>query len=186
MKKILIIVDIQNGFCRYEQTKKIADKIASLSNNNLFDKIIATRFFNREGSQYTKFLNWHRLMTTPDTDIVEGIKSDVIVDKWIYTCVDEGFIKLLKDLNDGQQPTHVFVCGADTDCCVLKIATDLFERGIMPIVLTDYCDSNGGEESHKAGILVMKRLIGKKSLYQGEIINKDVLENILEELKYTV
>lgn len=184
MKKILIIVDVQNGFCRYEQTKKIANRIATLSNSDLFDKIIATRFHNKEGSQYTKFLNWHGLISSPDIDIVEGVKSDIVIDKWIYTCVNNEFISLLKDLNDGIEPTHVFICGVDTDCCVLKISTDLFERGIMPVVLIDYCDSNGGLESHEAGILVMKRLIGKKSLYEGNINDKKTLDNILQKLKY--
>ena len=54
----------------------------------------------------------------------------------------------------------------------------------MPVVLIDYCDSNGGLESHEAGILVMKRLIGKKSLYEGNINDKKTLDNILQKLKY--
>lgn len=184
MKSILIVVDMQNGFNRFEQTHILAKKVAELTQSNIFDEIIATRFFNKEGSQYTKFINWHRLMSSPDTDLVEGIKADVVVDKWIYTCINDDFMVLLKKQNDGEIPKHIFLCGADTDCCVMKIATDLFEQGIMPIVLTSYCDSNGGPKSHDAGVLVMERLLGKKSLVTDVITSKNDIAKIIAERQY--
>lgn len=58
----------------------------------------------------------------------------------------------------------VFVVGTDTDCCVLTIATSLYENNIRPIVLTHYVDSNGGKEPNEAGLLCLKRLIGDKQL----------------------
>lgn len=79
---------------------------------------------------------------------------------------------------------HIFICGADTDCCVLKTATDLFEQSVMPIVLTEYCDSNGGPESHKSGIMVMDRLIGKKSIVADKITSKEDIEKIIAERQY--
>ena len=184
MKNILVIVDLQNGFIRYDQTKDIAKKIINLLNNKIFDVTIATRFINHNDSQYIKFLNWHRLLDSPDIDLVDALKVDKIIDKYIYTCVDDSFIDLLKELNEGIIPNHIFICGIDTDCCVLKIATDLFEKGIMPIVLTSYCASNGGEESHRAGIKVMSRLIGKKALIDNEITSIDNLNRIIKERKY--
>lgn len=184
MKNILIVVDIQNGFIRYEQTKKLAEKIIKLTNSNFFDYIIATRFRNKVGSQYTRFLSWYRLMNSPDIDLVDDLHVDYVVDKWIYTCVDDVFIELLKKINEGTTPKHIFICGADTDCCVLKTATDLFEHNIMPIVLTRFCDSNGGPLSHNAGLLVMKRLIGSISLVDTEISCKKDLDLILAERDY--
>lgn len=184
MKNILIVVDIQNGFNRYEQTHTLADKIIKLTNSGIFDKIIATRFRNKEGSQYTKFLNWHRLIESPDIELVNGIKADEVVDKWVYTCITDEFMSLLKKLNDGEMPTHVFICGADTDCCVLKTATDVFEQGLMPIVLTEYCDSNAGPKSHEAGLLVMERLIGNKCIVADKISNRKDLNRIIAERQY--
>lgn len=184
MKKILIVVDLQNGFARYDQTKDLAKKIVELTKSGVFDKVIATRFLNKEGSQYTRFLNWHRLMESPEIDLVDGLFPDVIVNKWIYTCVNEEFMTILNHFNDGELPTHVFICGADTDCCVLKTATDLFEHGIMPIVLTEYCDSNGGPNSHAAGQLVMERLIGKKCLVNKPITSTVDLDEIIAERQY--
>ena len=164
MKNILIVVDMQNGFDRYEQTHILAKKVIELTNSGIFDKIIATRFLNKEGSQYTKFINWHRLMSSPDIDLVEGIKADAVVDKWVYTCVTKDFLELLKKC--------------------MKTATDLFEQSIMPIVLTEYCDSNGGPESHKAGIMVMDRLIGRKSIVPDKIKSKEDLVKIIADRQY--
>lgn len=163
-KKILIVVDMQNGFARYDQTRQMAKKIVELTNSERFDYIIATRFVNKEGSPYTEILGWHKLMNSPETDLVEGLNADMIVDKEIYTCVDTGFMEKLKNINDGTTPKSVYICGVDTECCVLKIATDLFEHAIKPVVLLNYCASNGGNKGHNAGIEAMKRLIGKQCL----------------------
>lgn len=184
MKNILIIIDMQNGFNRYEQTHILANKITQLTNKGLFDSIIATRFLNKEGSQYTRFLDWHRLQNKPDIDLIDGINADYIVDKNIYTCVNNNFLSLLRKLNDGKRPKYIFICGADTDCCVLKTATDLFEKNIMPIVLTNYCDSNGGPLSHEAGLRVMGRLVGRKSLVEDSINSKEDLDEIISSRTY--
>ena len=139
---------------------------------------------NKEGSQYTKFLDWHRLQNEPDIDLINGIKADVVVDKRIYTCVTTKFLSLLRELNGGKRPKHIFICGADTDCCVLKTATDLFEKNIMPIVLTNYCDSNGGPLSHEAGLRVMNRLVGRKRLVEDMVNSKEDLETIIRDRNY--
>ena len=106
------------------------------------------------------------------------------MDKWINTCINDEFMSLLKNLNVGTLPTHIFIFGADTDCCVLKTATDIFEQGLMPIVLAEYCDSNAGPKSHEAGLLVMGRLIGKKCIVSDKINNKKDLNRIIAERQY--
>lgn len=183
MKNILIVVDVQKGFCRYEQTHKVAEKIASLTQSGLFDNVIATKFYNREGSLYTRLLNWHRLQNRPDTDLFKGVKADKIIKKYVYSCVDNRFLKLLKTLNDGRCPPFVFIAGIDTDCCVLKIAADLFEADVVPLVLTSYCHSNGGDESRAAGESVMRRLIGSRCLIGEEIEKKETLDDLIADIR---
>lgn len=183
MKKILIVVDIQNGFVRYEQTKNVAKKIIDLVNKNIFDEVIATRFINREGSQYTKFIGWHRLINEPDICLIDELKPNYVVDKNVYTCVNDNFLAFLKEINDGEIPKHIFIVGVDTDCCVLKTSIDLFEHFIMPIVLTNYCDSNGGPESHFAALKVMERTIGTKCIVSGDVDKYDI-EEIVKEREY--
>lgn len=178
MKNILIIVDMQKGFARYEQTKELTKRIIELLNKNIFDSIIATRFLNEENSIYEKLFNWKHLESEEERTIPEEIMEhvDFVVDKYIYNCVNTSFIQRLCQLNGGEYPNKVFVIGADTDCCVLTIATALYENNIRPIILTKYVDSNGGNESHKAGLLCMKRLIGEEQLSDVIPQNKEDLD----------
>lgn len=184
MKKILIVVDMQNGFTSYKQTKELKNKVIDLVNTKTFDYVIATKFINKEDSQFVKILNWNRLKNSPETDLIDGLNANYVFSKNIYTCCNKEFLDLLKTVNDNAIPTHVFICGADTECCVLKIATDLFENNIMPLVLVNYCDSNGGKEAHDAGLKVLLRMTGKDSLVNEKITSKKQLDKIIEDRKY--
>lgn len=175
MRNILIVVDVQKGFVQSENTIKTAEEIVKLTTSGIFDYVIATKFINLKESQFTTHLNWHQLFASPDTDLFPGIHTDKVVKKNIYTCVNKQFIRLLKTANKGKIPSKVYICGIDTDCCVLTIATDLFENNIIPLVLVDYCNSNGGETYHQAGLRAMERLIGFKSLIRRKITSKDIL-----------
>ena len=180
MKNIVIVVDMQNGFARYEQTKKLTERIIDLLDRNIFDSVVATRFLNDDNSIYEKLFDWHRLKTVEEQMINPQIlkHADCIFDKYVYNCVTPTFIQKLCQLNDGVYPEKVFVVGVDTDCCVMTIATSLFENNIRPVVLTHYCDSNGGPDSHKAGLLCMKRLIGQGQMVDIEIMTKDNIKGI--------
>lgn len=59
---------------------------------------------------------------------------------------------------------QIFLVGIDTDMCVLKIALDIFDLGIEPIVLTDCCASTSGLQAHLAGLAVLSRNIGAMRL----------------------
>lgn len=177
MNKILVVVDMQNGFARHEQTINLTEKIRKLLERELFDAVIATRFFNDDNSIYEKLFGWTRLKTKEEIELADGYEKyvDYIIDKSVYTCVNSSFIQKLCQLNEGIYPEEVFIVGADTDCCVLTIATGLFECNIRPIILTKYCDSNGGNASHNAGLLCMKRLIGENQLIDREIFLREDL-----------
>lgn len=178
MKNILLVVDMQNGFARYEQTIQLTEKIRKLLDLEVFDSVVATRFLNDTNSIYERLFGWKRLETEDERALASGYEDhiDFVFDKYVYNCINASFIQKLCQLNDGKYPEKIFVIGADTDCCVLTIATGLFENNIRPIVLTNYCDSNGGPESHRAGILCMKRLIGEKQLIDIELNKNTNLE----------
>lgn len=63
-----------------------------------------------------------------------------------------------------QHIERVFWAGIDTDMCVLKVAMDIFDIGIEPIVLTDCCASTAGLQAHLAGLAVLSRNIGANRL----------------------
>jgi hypothetical protein len=48
----------------------------------------------------------------------------------------------------------------DTDMCVLKIAMDLFDADVEPVVLVDCCASTAGLQAHLAGLSILSRNIG--------------------------
>ena len=180
MKNILLVVDMQNGFLKDGQITELTKKIKGLLELKIFDVVIGTRFLNSDHSMYEKMFGWSKLKTEDEIAIPKDLLKhmDYVEDKYIYNCVNSNFIQRLCQLNDGEMPQKVFVTGVDTECCVLTIATSLFEYNIRPIVLTNYCDSNGGLESHKAGIKCMKRLIGEKQLVEKEIFTGEDLEEI--------
>lgn len=181
MKNILLIVDLQKGFTLSEQTAFLKEKIEELLKSEIFDVVIATRFLNGDNSIFEQLLSWKRFKTEAERELVENIKPyvDYVEDKYIYSCVNTNFIQRLCQMNDGRYPEQIFLAGVDTDSCVMATAIDLFENNIRPIVLTDYCASNGGEEVHKAAITCMRRLIGERQLKKGRITErKDLGERI--------
>lgn len=70
----------------------------------------------------------------------------------------------LTDYLRQQRIEQISIVGIDTDMCVLKIAMDLFDIGIEPIVFTDCCASTAGLQAHLAGLAVLSRNIGAMRL----------------------
>jgi len=127
-------------------------------------------------------MDWHKLCTEEEQALREEIIPfvDHTVLKNTYSSINEEMKRLLMEVNDGKMPEHVFVLGFDTECCVLATATDLFEMGIRPIVLTEYCGSHDGPRYHDAGIISMEHLIGPAFLFNGEIMSSDDVNAAVE------
>ncbi len=173
MKRVLIVVDMQNGFLRNECTKKLADKIEMLLAARLFDVVIGTRFLNYSQSMFEKVLDYTAMLTEEDITIPSRLLQymDCVEDKYIYNCVDAKFMTGLRRFNDGIMPEQVYFVGVDTECCVLASAVAMFENNVCPIVLIDYCASNAGKEAHDAGIVCLQNMIGKKQLINGDVVS---------------
>ena len=162
--KCLLVIDVQNGFVS-PKTEYVVPRILELIEQFKGELVVATKFLNYQESPYFRFMGWERLTSSPETDLIPEVenKASLVIEKAIYSACKDKFCNLLsaKDIDE------VYLVGIDTDCCVLKTATDLFERGIRPIVLEHYCASNGGEESHNAAIRVMERTIGRNQIIHG-------------------
>lgn len=159
--KCLIVVDVQNGFVS-SKTEMILPRLEQLMTDFSNELVIATQFINAEESGFTNIMHWERLKTAPETDVIPFVaeKAKEIVQKTTYSACNEMVLKLLRDNNI----TEVYLAGIDTDCCVLATAIELFDQNIRPIVLTQYCASNGGKKSHNAAITVLERTIGKAQI----------------------
>jgi len=125
---------------------------------------VFTRYFNYVGSPYERLIGWTAMAHAPDTELVPELAPHVgqspVVDKCIYSLFTQEGTQLV----DEHGWTDLYICGIDTDSCVLKTAVDAFERDLTPWIVEDACASHAGSESHNAGLLVARRFIGRSQI----------------------
>lgn len=162
--KCLFVIDVQNGFVS-DQTRMILPGLEQLMADFDGAFILATQFINTRGSGFTDIMGWDRLQAPPETDLIPFVRDRAayVVEKRTYSACTEEVMELLR----AHRITEVYLTGIDTDCCVLATAISLFEHNIRPVVLTRYCASNGGAESHRAALTVLERTIGAAQISDG-------------------
>lgn len=188
MKTFLLIVDLQKGFIVDGANDLVQARIDELINTDVFDHVISTIYYNYENSPIIRLMGWTKLLAEEDQMVlgVAATRSDYFVRKNKYSAYSEQLVEHLRAENGGELPECIFITGVDTECCVLATATDLFEVGIRPIVLSYYCASSGGENAHFAGLRTLDSLIGHNNIYQGSIHTRQDLENVLDTAQSTV
>ena len=87
----------------------------------------------------------------------------MVIEKLIYSCVSAAFLDQLRHA----QIDELHLCGIATDNCVLKCAVDLFEAGLRPIVLAEFCASHAGADYHQWGLAIIERFIGTAQVRRG-------------------
>jgi nicotinamidase-related amidase len=157
------VVDVQKGFVN-DFTRHIPQRISALIERGGFDPILFTRFINSEGSSYRRLLDWHECGESPEIDLADEVSRyadpALIFSKPGYAGISDELASYLKE----HKIEEVAIAGIDTDMCVLKVAMDVFDFGIKPVVYTDCCASTAGLQSHFAGLAVLARNIGAKQL----------------------
>lgn len=188
MKTFLLVVDLQKGFIVDGVNDPIIAKIDALIGTGAFDHIISTVYYNYENSPISRLMGWDKLFTEEEQAVIGAAaeRSDHFVRKNIYSAYSEQLVRHLREENGGETPECVFIAGVDTECCVLMTAADLFEAGIRPIVLSEYCASSGGEDAHFAGLRAMDSLIGRNNICHGPIHTRQELESALDAARNTV
>jgi nicotinamidase-related amidase len=168
MADSLLVVDVQAGFIN-DFTHHIPQRIVSLIHSRDFDSVIFTRFINTPEGPYCCFLNWQGCLEESDYQLVPELTAiaqpDLIFSKTGICGLPQELIQYLSD----QQIQQIYVGGIDTDMCVLKIAMDLFDLSIEPIVFTDCCASTSGLQAHLAGLAVLSRNIGAQRLREAGV-----------------
>lgn len=161
----LIVVDMQNGFVN-SKSSHVVEPVGALVSTwaRLGWPIYFTRFINEVGSQWEEWLDWHRLQTSPETDIIPTLAKSaddaVTFEKTRYSCVTGPVL----DAMTRDAWSEVVICGVATDGCVMESAVDFFERRIRPLVVVDACASHAGDEIHKMGLTLLTRSIGPRQL----------------------
>lgn len=157
MKTLLLVIDLQKAFIN-EHSKNLPNKIKDIIDKQQYDKVVFTRFINRIDSVFVKKLAWEKCINDEDKKIVIDVEKNKVLDKFIYTAVNKELIKYINK----NKIEEIYLCGVDTDACVLKTALDLFELGYNIYVLKDYCASSSGIEIHNNALEILSRNIGKK------------------------
>ncbi len=163
MARVLLGVDLQLGFIN-DFTRHIPGRVRRLIERELFEPVLFTRFVNAADGPYHRFLDWHACADPPETELVPELdqwtRPEHIFPKLSYTGLPDDLKRRLREMALGE----ITIVGIDTDMCVLKVAMDVFDLGIRPIVLVDCCASTGGLQAHLAGLAVLARNIGAHQL----------------------
>jgi nicotinamidase-related amidase len=159
MGGVLLIVDVQLGFLN-EYTSYIPKRILKLITQNDFSPILFTRFVNSEDGPYPRFLGWDACRHEPETLLAPELRPYASPALTFSKPGDAGIPDELAEFLQNEQIEQVTIAGIDTDMCVLKVAMDIFDLGIKPLILTDCCASTHGLQSHLAGLAVLARNVG--------------------------
>lgn len=163
MSDALLVVDVQNGFIN-EFTRHIPARIVELIERERHSPVLFTRFVNVEGSPFRRILDWDDCAEPPDTEIARKVapfaEEHRIFSKPGYAGLPDGLAEYLRR----EKYERIVVVGIDTDMCVLKVAMDLFDLSIEPLVYVDCCASTAGLQAHLAGLAVLARNIGADHL----------------------
>lgn len=159
MNKLLLIIDVQNGFLN-KNTKIILPKIESLVKSKDFEYIAFTRFINEINSNWYKKLNYIGCLSKEEQEIPIDTQNYKIFDKKIYSALNDELKNYIKINNIDE----IYLCGFDTDACIQKTALDLFENNYDVYVLKDYCMCSSGIELHNIIINNLSELIGKDKI----------------------
>lgn len=156
MKKLLLVIDMQKDFIN-ENTKFLVEKIENLIEENKFDNVLFTRFINNDNSIFYKKLGYNGCISNEGKRLAIKTNNNETIDKQGYTALTQECVNYIKDNNIDE----IYLCGIDTECCVLKTALDMFEKGYDVYVLKDYSASTHGKKRHDNAIQILERNIGK-------------------------
>lgn len=159
MKSLLLVIDMQKSFIN-ENTNHLINNINNLVTSNEYDDVVFTKFINSLDSIWYSKLNYNGCMSEEDKRLVIDSRDKTIIEKKIYSSCNEELINYIKNNNISK----IYLCGIDTECCVLKTAFDLFENGYDVYVLSDYCGCMYGESRHNNALEIMKRNIGVNNI----------------------
>ena len=162
---VLVVVDMQNWFMGAGGGHILAPVLALVRRwSQAGGRVLFTRYVNAPGSPHERLLGWREMRGSPDVDIAPALlpytRSADVLDKHVYTLfTGEG-----QELAARRGWTDLYFCGVDTECCVAQSAVGAFEHGLTPWVITDACTSHVGPDAHDAGMLVLRRTIGRRQL----------------------
>jgi nicotinamidase-related amidase len=172
----LIVIDVQNGFINHHSGHVVPAVAALVERWAAASRpVVFTRYLNYADSPFERLFDWKRLQHRPETDIVPELvelaaAAYAVIDKPAYSLYTEQGVAVIAEAGW----TDLVFCGIATESCVLKSAADAFERGHTPWIVTDASASDAGPAVHDAGLVVARRLIGRRQLLTTEEVFREL------------
>lgn len=169
MKTALLVVDCQNWFIN-EHTRRIPARIASLIKARKFDFVLFSKYVFSKDSPFARVRSGQALSDPRDTDIMPELspmasKGKVFV-KNTFSCLKcRPLARFLKK----NKVSRLYICGFDTDGCVLATAVEAFDLCYDVKVIADLCASHNGLELNKWALEIIRRNI------KGALVNSSDL-----------
>lgn len=156
---LLLVIDCQKAFIN-EFTEPYIEKIDGLIKSNKYKNVAFTKYINTEDSVFYTNLKYKKCLNEEDRKIIINTEKYNIFEKMTYTALNHE----LKFYIEENKITEIYLCGFDTEACVLKTALDLFENNYNVKVLADYTMSNSGIEYHNWALNILRKLIGENKV----------------------
>lgn len=165
--KVLFVIDVQPVFLTSKNLKKIPNKILNHIDSNKYDYIFSFGFLNINNSPFIRFWNWKKCFSnSKESQLFEQIakKSNFIIWKHGFSCYNQELKEKLKQINFDPSKDKIYLCGLDTDVCILATCLDLFINNYDIYLLSRLCGSDRGKAYHKAGLKSISHIITNKKL----------------------
>jgi len=134
--KVLLVVDMQNGFLEDNRFIKLKEKISELVQKPEYEQVVFTKFINcrDKNNLFVDQLKWNGLTSIKDQQICVDIPDNsVVCEKYGYGLDCETMNRILSMNVDS-----IDICGYEASACVYTIALQIFDRGIFPNILANY------------------------------------------------
>lgn len=159
MNNLLLIIDLQKDFIN-DKTRNVPYNIEKLISRKKYKYIIFTKFINDINSPFYKELKDNGCTKEEGKKITIDTLEYPILNKKAYTALNNELKLFLKD----KDIETIYLCGIDTDACILKTAIDSFENNFDVKVIEDCCMSHSGKKYHNFAINMLKKIIGKQNV----------------------
>lgn len=167
-KSALVVIDIENWSIN-ENTKEIPSKLANFidKNKHKFDFVLFTSARNTKGFNLYKRLGVKEGMSGKQIEMRKEIKRFLTKDNLFKKTTYSAFkSKRFSDFLRRNRIKRLYLCGINTDKCVLATAYEAFDLGYDIRIIEDLIGSTARKRvKHKAGLRLLKGLVPKDSWY---------------------
>lgn len=152
----LVVIDVQNWSVNRhtkDVPKKIADHISRKGSK--YDYVLFTKSRNSKSFNLYRLMGVHSGTKGPALEmrheIARFLTKGNVFNKTTYSAFkSKAFSSYLKK----NKITKLYLCGINTDKCVLATAFEAFDLGYDVTVLGNLCGSVNGNASHKAALMM--------------------------------